>query len=309
MNNFINSITELVSSAEQALQTQFKIKPIKHQNLGILNSLILGSGIISILLFITHLSSYNPLLLSIELAIVSVLFIVSIWLTQSQYIHTLMAIVTSLSLFTWLFSISQKWSTIVFSLALLIILLFVIYFDLLKKNIVLQLTGVAILFLHFNRDYVDSLLTLQFPTKEYELESKLIPTGLTLVLFLPILYFAVVMARRTKRIAFSKIFTPIFHITTLIAFASVILTSPSYIATALLIALLITASILALKNHFEISFVYFSSFFVFSFLLIVSNYSLGVALPATIAAVIFPLITVLCLVAKVLIDKSFIDEK
>jgi hypothetical protein len=311
MTNFINSISESVIAVEQALQSQFKIRPIKKENLGILNSIILASGIISAILVMTNIVPYNPIILSIELCFVSIIFLISTWFTKNQYIHTIITFLTSLSLFTWLNSVSQRWSTIVFSLALLVILLFIIYFDLLKKNIVLQLTGVAVLFTHFNRDIATNLFVFQDlkANQINELGSMLLPTFTSLILFLPILYFAITIARRTNRIMFSKVMIPVFHILTILVLSIITLQGPTYLGIIVLIAILIAASLLALKNHFNISFIYFLIFFALCFVLIINNYNLGISLPVTVAVIIFPLITLLTILAKYLIDKSFIDQK
>jgi hypothetical protein len=311
MTNFINSISESVIAVEQALQSQFKIRPIKKENLGILNSIILASGIISAILVMTNIVPYNPIILSIELCFVSFGFLISTWFTKNQYIHTIITFLTSLSLFTWLNSVSQRWSTIVFSLALLIILLFIIYFDLLKKNIVLQLTGVLILFTHFNRDIATNLFVFQgFKANQInELGSMLLPTFTSFILFIPVLYFAITIARRTNRIMFSKVMIPVFHILSILVLSIITLQGPTYLGIIVLIAILIAASLLALKNHFNISFIYFLTFFVLCFVSIVNNYNLGISLPVTVAVIIFPLITLLTILAKYLIDKSYVDQK
>jgi hypothetical protein len=137
----------------------------------------------------------------------------------------------------------------------------------------------------------------------------LLPTFTSFILFIPVLYFAITIARRTNRIMFSKVMIPVFHILSILVLSIITLQGPTYLGIIVLIAILIAASLLALKNHFNISFIYFLTFFVLCFVSIVNNYNLGISLPVTVAVIIFPLITLLTILAKYLIDKSYVDQK
>jgi hypothetical protein len=308
----INSLSQLIIKAEHALQSQFIIKPIKKENLGVLNSLILASGIISILLLSINFAPTLPIMLSIELVFVSLLLLTSIWVTTNHYIHTLIAIMASVSMFKWLYSVSYNWSNIIYIIALIILFLFVTYFDLLKKNLVLQLTNVALLFMIFNSNLASKFdfenifaqnsagLTVFNP----ETIPNLLPVFLSQFLILPILYIAIQLARRTNRIAFVRIMNPIFHILTIAFVITLILLTPPAIAIILLIIVLITALIMALHNHYHLSFAYITIFLVASLILILNNTNLGQNLPYTLVIAIFPLITAFAIIGKFFIDKG-----
>jgi hypothetical protein len=308
----INSFSQLILKAEQALQSQFNIKSIKKENLGVLNSLILSSGIISLFLLSINFAPTLPIMLSIELIFVSFLLLTSVWVTTNHYIHTLIAILASVTMFKWLGSISYNWSNIVYIIALIILFLFVTYFDLLKKNVVLQLTNVALLFMIFNSNITSRFdfenifaqNSLGLTVFNPDTITNLLPVFLSQFLILPILYIAIQLARRTNRIAFVRIMNPIFHILTIVFIITLILLAPPVVSIILLILVLLSSLFMALKNHFELSFAYITIFLVTSLILILNNTNLGQTLPYTLVIAIFPLITAFAIIGKYFIDKG-----
>ena len=304
----INSIARIITLSENALQTQYRIKPIIKENLGVLNGLILGSGIITILLFSIDSINADPLILSIELTLCSLLLLFSIWITNNHYIHTLITIYSSVLMFRWLSVISVNWANIIYIIALMIILLFVLYFDLLKKNIVLQFVALALVILLFNFGDKTMLLKPELDSFLYgtkpELMDNIFNILLKQFLLLPIIFLVLQVSKLTNRIAFYKIVNPVFHILTISYTIALILLSPVWLSVLVLIFVLVIAFIMALRNRYNISFAYLMIFLVTSMVLILNNSSLGNILSSNIILIIFPLITFLTIIGKSFIDSG-----
>lgn len=211
LENLTNGISYGISITEMALQELFKLKPIKNEQQGYLNAFIFITGIITIFMLITVSFKFIPIFTL--LPVISILiFLISLKFNSNHIVHTLSIIFLISIALVWAYPMVTTLKASSLTLIAIAMLITSIYFDLLKKNFVIQLLAFLIFnYILSNTIFKSTLGQTQFLESSigtnpdpFAIISELRPYAFSQLLISIIMLFIAHLSWKTNRILFSK---------------------------------------------------------------------------------------------------------
>jgi hypothetical protein len=312
LNNIIKQLTDKIASIliliETNFQTTFHIKHTTNDRLGFLNSFILIAGISSLTLFTTLTFNSYYLTLFFFLTFI-ILFLISLFFNTNHFIHTLAILGLIISTYFYISKNFDLENLVINNIYLGILLILSLYFDLLKKNFLLQLTSIYIIM----KLIANHLINFQIPSINFfnfrnifsNLLNSFVPSSY-LLLVLTFLSFGVwSVLNKSKRHSIASLFKLLSHSLIVILLFNIIINSSPIFGIIILIFCLIIALYNSMLHNYSLTGTYILLFFISVIYMVFKYNTIDSSMSFVFLSLIFFLMTILSIIAKILIDKGY----
>ncbi|MGL4758291.1 MAG: hypothetical protein ACRCXZ_03070 [Patescibacteria group bacterium] len=302
-------LSQFALQIEEGLKNLFKISPIIDEQTGYLNSFILFTGLFTMIPF--SLSIFMVESQSVFLTIISVLaFLLSVKFSKSHVIHTLACIFVVINIAKPLSQLLSIIHPIGFYIVTLIVILFLIYFDLLKKNFVLQFASLGVLNILIAKILIDFGLIPNFDQFEgFEVNNipftflrKVIPFLNFQLIFSFVLILISLVSKYTNRIPLAKFLSISNGIMILVYLALLSALTQTPLNYFYLTCILIVALILSIYNKQKWTQLYVLGFLIGCLAYLSSMFNLSSSSGLGLVTLIFGGMCTLMVFAKRIID-------